>query len=105
MSKNFVNYSETKASPSGRSEGFMNLSLEGKYAIICGSTQGIGFSIAEELALLGANCTLMARNEETLKTVIHNLDIALRQQHNYLVADFTKPDDVKKDNRSTRKRS
>src|SRR6266404_6653344 len=74
----------------------MNLSLEGKNAVICGSTQGIGLAIAEELALLGANCTLIARNEETLKDVIHRLDTALRQEHNYLVADFTKPAEVKK---------
>ncbi len=73
----------------------MNLSLEGKNAVICGSTQGIGLAIAEELALLGANCTLIARNEDTLKTIINSLDIALRQQHNYLVADFSKPDEVK----------
>src|SRR5688572_3067411 len=73
----------------------MNLSLEGKYALICGSTQGIGLAIAEELALLGANCTLIARNEEALKSAVHILDIALRQQHNYLVADFSKPDEVK----------
>lgn len=73
----------------------MNLSLEGKYAVICGSTQGIGLAIAEELALLGAHCTLIARNEESLKTAVHSLDIALRQQHNYLVADFSKPDEVK----------
>jgi len=74
----------------------MNLSLEGKYAIICGSTQGIGLAIAEELALLGANCTLVARNEEALKTAVHSLDIALRQQHGYLIADFSKPDELKK---------
>lgn len=74
----------------------MNLSLEGKYAIICGSTQGIGLAIAEELALLGANCTLIARNEEGLKSAVQILDIALRQQHGYLIADFSKPDDVKK---------
>ena len=74
----------------------MNLSLEGKYAIICGSTQGIGLAIAEELALLGANCTLVARNEQALKTAVYSLDIALRQQHDYLVADFSKPDEVKK---------
>jgi 3-oxoacyl-[acyl-carrier protein] reductase len=73
----------------------MNLSLEGKNAVICGSTQGIGLAIAEELALLGANCTLIARNEESLKTAVHSLDIALRQQHNYLIADFSKPDEVK----------
>lgn len=74
----------------------MNLSLEGKYAIICGSTQGIGFAIAEELALLGASCTLIARNENGLKTAVQTLDIALRQQHNYLVADFSKPEEIKK---------
>lgn len=74
----------------------MNLSLEGKYAVICGSTQGIGLAIAEELALLGANCTLVARNEEALKTSVKHLDITLRQEHGYLVADFSKPDEVKK---------
>jgi len=74
----------------------MNLSLEGRYAIICGSTQGIGFAIAEELALLGANCTLIARNEVALKTAIQTLDIALRQQHNFLIADFSKTEEVKK---------
>ncbi len=74
----------------------MNLSLEGKYAIICGSTQGIGLAIAEELALLGANCTLVARNEDVLKNAVLSLDIALRQQHDYLVADFSKPDELKK---------
>lgn len=73
----------------------MNLSLEGKNAVVCGSTQGIGLAISEELALLGANCTLIARNEEALKTAVHTLDIALRQQHGYLVADFSKPDEVK----------
>ncbi len=73
----------------------MNLSLEGKNAVICGSTQGIGFAIAEELALMGANCTLVARNEEALKATVQALDIALRQQHNYLVADFSKPEQVR----------
>jgi Dehydrogenases with different specificities (related to short-chain alcohol dehydrogenases) len=73
----------------------MNLSLEGKYAVVCGSTQGIGLAIAEELALLGTNCTLVARNEKMLREVLHRLDISLRQQHNFLVADFNKPDEVK----------
>lgn len=73
----------------------MNLSLEGRYAVICGSTQGIGLAIAEELALLGANCTLIARNEEALGNAVQNLDITLRQQHGYLVADFSEPDKVR----------
>jgi 3-oxoacyl-[acyl-carrier protein] reductase len=45
----------------------MNLDLTGKKAIVCGSTQGLGFASAVELALLGAEVTLMARNEEKLK--------------------------------------
>ncbi|MDZ4795274.1 MAG: SDR family oxidoreductase [Bacteroidota bacterium] len=73
----------------------MNLSLEGKFAVVCGSTQGIGLAIAEELALLGANCTLVARNEEALKEAVIKLDTQLRQQHGYLVADFSKPAEVK----------
>jgi 3-oxoacyl-[acyl-carrier protein] reductase len=72
----------------------MNLSLEDKSAVVCGSTQGIGFAIAEELALLGASCTLVARNEEALKEALLKLDTSLRQQHNYLVADFDKPEQV-----------
>src|SRR5690348_2872789 len=73
----------------------MQLSLEGKNAIVCGSTQGIGLAISEELALLGANCILLARNETAMQGAIKKLDIALRQQHSYLVADFSKPDEVK----------
>ncbi len=73
----------------------MNLSLEGKFAVICGSTQGIGLAIAEELALLGANCTLIARNKDALETAVHGLDIALRQQHQYLVANFSNPGEVR----------
>ncbi len=73
----------------------MNLSLEGKYALVCGSSQGIGLAIAEELALLGANCTLMARNEESLKEAIHELDSSLRQQHDIQVADFSQPEEVR----------
>ena len=73
----------------------MNLSLEGRQAVICGSTQGIGLAIAEELALLGANCTLVARNEESLKHALNDLDISLRQQHGFLVADFSDIQQVK----------
>ncbi len=73
----------------------MNLSLEAKWAVICGSTQGIGLAIAEELALLGANCILMARNEDSLKEAIAKLDISNRQLHAYHVADFSNPEQVK----------
>ncbi len=73
----------------------MNLSLEGRNAVICGSTQGIGFAIAEELAVLGANCILLARNAESLKESVAMLDTTLRQQHSFHVADFSVPDQVR----------
>ncbi len=74
----------------------MNLSLQNKTAVVCGSTQGIGLACAIELAQLGANCVLIARNEAALKEAIEHLDISEQQYHQYLVADFSKPDEVKK---------
>lgn len=73
----------------------MNLNLSGKTALVCGSTQGIGKASAIELALLGANVVLVARNEDALKTGIPDLDHSKGQQHNYIVADFQKPAELK----------
>ncbi len=72
----------------------MDLALVSKYALVCGSTQGIGLATAIELSRLGATCTLMARNEEALQKAITQLDGAFDQQHNYLVADFSDPSEV-----------
>jgi 3-oxoacyl-[acyl-carrier protein] reductase len=73
----------------------MNLDLKNKTAIICGSTQGIGFAAAQELALLGANCVLVARTETALQEAIKQLDTTQHQQHKYLVANFDEPQTVK----------
>ena len=73
----------------------MNLNLSGKRAVVCGSTQGIGKASAIELANLGASITLVARNEEKLKAVIKELNTTLGQTHDYLVADFSFPDQLK----------
>ena len=51
----------------------MNLNLKNKNALICGSTAGIGKATAIELAALGANITLLARNEEKLKNTLSEL--------------------------------
>lgn len=67
----------------------MQLSLTGKHALVGGSTQGIGLAIARELALLGATCTLIARNEISLQAAVAGLDTAAGQQHDYLVADYS----------------
>lgn len=67
----------------------MNLNLENKKAVICGSTQGIGKASAIEIAKLGANVTLVARNEEKLKNVLQELDTSRGQSHDYLLVDFS----------------
>lgn len=72
----------------------MNLALHHKTALICGSTQGIGLAAAQELALLGANCLLLARNEKALRKAVGLLDVASGQQHQFAVADFTQPEAV-----------
>jgi len=66
----------------------MNLDLTGKTALVCGSTQGIGRASAIELALLGANVVLMARNETALQKTLADLDTSRGQHHQYAVADF-----------------
>lgn len=73
----------------------MDLGLVGRRAIVCGSSQGIGRAIATELALLGCNVTVMARNPERLESVVRELDTDANQQHGMIVADFAEAAQVK----------
>ncbi|HPF12080.1 MAG TPA: SDR family oxidoreductase [Flavobacteriaceae bacterium] len=73
----------------------MDLSLKNKNALVCGSTAGIGKATAMELAALGANVTLMARNETKLKEAMSVLPKKEDQLHDYLIADFNDPEDLK----------
>jgi 3-oxoacyl-[acyl-carrier protein] reductase len=73
----------------------MNLDLKNKNAIVCGSTQGIGQATAIELANLGANITLIARNESKLKEVMTLLDKTQGQKHSFLVVDFSESNSLK----------
>ena len=66
----------------------MNISLKNKNAVICGSSQGIGLATAQELALNGANCFLMARNPEALERAVNSLSKSGAQQHRGLTVDF-----------------
>lgn len=71
----------------------MNLNLNNKYALVCGSTQGIGKATAMALAAEGVNVTLIARNKEKLQQVLSELPS--QRNHNYIVADFSDPEDLK----------
>ena len=73
----------------------LDLNLSGKAALVAGSTQGIGLAAAQQLASMGASCTLIARNEASLKAALLSLDTAAGQQHGYLVADYAQPEQVR----------
>ena len=73
----------------------MNLDLRNKNAIVCGSTQGIGEASAIELSRLGANITLIARNESKLMNVLKELDNSQGQTHSFLCIDFSDSESLK----------
>ena len=73
----------------------MDLNLEGKNALVCGSSKGIGKAAAIEIAKLGANVTLVARSADVMSELIKQLDRSRRQDHDFLAADFSDPVDLK----------
>ena len=71
------------------------MELLGKKALVCGSTQGMGFATAKLMAERGASITLVARNEAKLNSAKDELDTSNGQVHSILIADFSKPEELK----------
>lgn len=74
----------------------MNLDLRNKNALVGGSSKGIGKAAAQELALLGANVTLMARSTDLLAEVMSSLDTSQGQNHDFLAVDFSEVNDLRR---------
>jgi len=72
----------------------MNLNMKNKNALVCGSSQGMGKAIAVQLAEMGANVTLFARNLEKLNEVKAELANDGSQEHFAICADFSNPQEV-----------
>ena len=70
----------------------MNLNLNNKYALVCGSTQGIGKATAITLAKEGVKVTLVARNRDKLKKVLTEMPNS--EDHSFIVANFSNPRDL-----------
>ena len=67
----------------------MNVSLQGRRALVGGATSGIGKAIAHQLASSGASVSLMARNKSKLSSLANDLPRPSGQDHDYLVVDFS----------------
>lgn len=65
----------------------MELSLEGRRAVVCGASRGIGRAIANVLAEMGAELTLIARDEAALNSVAAKLP-AGNVRHEVRAVDF-----------------
>ena len=66
----------------------MKINLKNKKALVGGSSKGLGYAVAKQLALCGAHVTLVSRNESLLKSNILELKKLTGIKHNYLVVDY-----------------
>lgn len=62
------------------------------YALITGASKGIGKAIAMELALKGYDILLVARNEQNLSAVCHEIENKTNVKVQCLVLDLSTPD-------------
>lgn len=66
----------------------MDLDLTGKHALVCGASQGIGLASAIELAMLGADVTLLARRVDRLEELAAQLPrVHAAQRHDWIAVD------------------
>ena len=87
-----------------------NFSLQGKTALVCGATQGIGYATAQALAAAGARVILCGRNDEGLAKALEelpkvnqvahgmksNVASATTYQHEIMLVDHANPVAVEK---------
>ncbi len=70
----------------------MSLVLDGKHALVCGASEGIGRATAIALAELGATVTVLSRRLDKLEAVRDTLPRPSQQPHGALSADVSDAD-------------
>jgi 3-oxoacyl-[acyl-carrier protein] reductase len=67
----------------------MDLGIQGRHAIVCASSRGLGRGCAEKLAEAGVHLTLNGRSEEPLQTLARDLGEKYNIEVRYVTADVT----------------
>ncbi|MDZ4811276.1 MAG: SDR family oxidoreductase [Pseudomonadota bacterium] len=66
----------------------MSIDLQGRHALVCGASQGIGRAAALALAQRGADVTLLARGHDALESTMALLPrVLVTQQHGWISTD------------------
>ena len=71
------------------------LGIENKVAVVTGGTRGLGKAMAQELATFGARVVIAARDEDTGRAAIEELQ-AVTEHCLFQRADVTKYDDMER---------
>jgi len=66
----------------------MNLQLNGRRALVCGASRGIGRAVAQALASAGAEVIAVARDSAALTEVVATLSTAAGQSHQSVALDL-----------------
>ncbi len=74
----------------------MELGLDGKVALVCASSQGLGFAVAEELASQGTTIILNARHDDTLQDACSRVREGNAVRVFGIPGDLSKADDVER---------
>jgi 3-oxoacyl-[acyl-carrier protein] reductase len=74
----------------------MDLDLRGRHALVCGGSDGIGRAAAEELARMGCDVTLLARNADSLAAAAAQLPRSGAQVHDWIAADAGEPETLRR---------
>ena len=69
--------------------------FKGYNVLICGGTSGIGKATAIQFSDLGANVTIVSRDETKLIKIVGKLKHSNTQSHQYIQSNFNYPNEVK----------
>src|SRR5215831_3277175 len=82
----------------------MELGIKGKVAMVAAASQGLGFAIAQALAAEGANVSIAARKEETIRTAAERIAEQTGAQVSWSVADVGSVEAIDQWHRATLER-